>query len=161
MASVSKRLRLKGLWRYRPLTLKVNLFNYIDFLLPSLTAREGESLCETGWGGAGKVARSSGPAPCPPRMQRPPHTGPVCSCTPRPGSLPSQTTVPASTMGLNAHCHWAGGRRLRAPPRRQQGAWPQEGLLRPPWGAPTGCGDFTLPLLPGAVGRALGDQAED
>lgn len=48
---MSKRLRLKGLWRYRPLTLKVNLFNYIDFLLPSLTAREGESLCETGWGG--------------------------------------------------------------------------------------------------------------
>ena len=71
MAPVSKRLHLKGLWRYRPLALKVNLFNNIDFLLPSLTARAGESLCETGWGGAGKVAGSSGPAPCPPRIQRP------------------------------------------------------------------------------------------
>lgn len=62
---LSKRPHLKGLWRYRPLALQVNLFNHID-LLPSLTAREGESSCETGWGGAGKVAGSSGPAPRPP-----------------------------------------------------------------------------------------------
>ena len=113
--------------------------------------------------GGGAQARwpgALGPLPARPASSDPAHRASLLLHT-QARITPFTDHFPASTMGLNAHCRWAGGRRLRTPPRRQQGAWPQEGLLRPPWGAPAGCGDFTLPLLPGAVGRALGAQAED
>lgn len=145
---LSKRPHLKGLWRYHPLALQVNLFNLIDLLLPSLTAREGESSCETGWGAQARWRGALGPLPARPVSGRPLHT--------QARTLPSQTTVPESTAGLNACSHWAGGQKASSPPHTPAGSLALREPAETAPGAPTSCRGITLSLLPGDGGRGLG-----
>lgn len=162
---MSKRLHLKGLWHYRPLVLKVNLFNNIDFLLPSLTAREGESLCGTGWGGAGKVAGSSRPAPRPPRIQPTPAHRTSLLLHTQARITPFTDHRPCIHHGAKRTLSLGRGQKAASSPQMPAGSLaaggPAETALGSPLPRPAAVGTSHFPCSLRAVGRALGAQAED